>query len=69
MKILSHILGVCVTYKRGLGRMSGFNNNVYTRLETTGNYSATAVLDTLQLTVTHEAEFSVFTNHILATDL
>jgi hypothetical protein len=42
--------------------------NIYTVLGTIGNYSAIADLHTLQLTVTHSLDFSVFTSRILATD-
>jgi hypothetical protein len=41
----------------------------FTQLWTTGNYSAIAILDSLQFTVTHALGFSVFTSHILATNL
>jgi hypothetical protein len=49
--------------------MIGFIDTLYTVLGTTGNYSAIADLHTLQFTVTHALEFSVFTSRILATDL
>jgi hypothetical protein len=42
----------------------------FTQLGTTGNkYSAVAILDTLQFTVTQALGFSVFTSHIQVTDL
>jgi hypothetical protein len=40
----------------------------FTQLPTTGNYSAIAILHTLQLTVIHALGFSVFTSRVLATD-
>jgi hypothetical protein len=49
--------------------MIGFIDTLFTQLGTTGNYSATAGLNTLQFTVTHALRFSVFTSRILATDL
>jgi hypothetical protein len=39
--------------------------DTFTQLGTTGNYSAIAILHTLQFTGTH----ADFTSHILATDL
>jgi hypothetical protein len=42
---------------------------IFAQLGTTGNYSAIAILHTLQFTVTHALGFSVFTSRILATDL
>jgi hypothetical protein len=47
----------------------GFINTLYTVLGTTGNYSAIAILHTLQFTVTHTLRFPGFTSRILATDL
>jgi hypothetical protein len=41
-----------VTIRRGMDWMIGFINILYTPLRTTGNYSATANLHTLQFTVT-----------------
>jgi hypothetical protein len=58
---------LCVTYRRVLVWMIGFNDALYTPLGTTGNYSAIADLHTLQFTVTHALLFSVFTSRILAT--
>jgi hypothetical protein len=42
---------------------------IHSQLGTTCNYSASADLHTVQFTVTHVLEFSVFTSRILATDL
>jgi hypothetical protein len=42
---------------------------IFTQLGATGNYSAIGILHTLQLTVTHALEFSVFTSRFLETDL
>jgi hypothetical protein len=47
----------------------GFIDTLYIKFGTTGNYSTTADLDTLQITVTHTLVFSVFTSRIMATDL
>jgi hypothetical protein len=41
----------------------------FTRLGTTDNYSAVAILHTVQFTVAHALGLSVFTSPILATDL
>jgi hypothetical protein len=49
--------------------MIGFIDNLLTQLGTKGNYSVIAGLFILQFTVTHALGFSVFTSHILATDL
>jgi hypothetical protein len=49
--------------------MIGCIDALPTKLGTTGNYSAIADLHTLQFTVTHALGFSVFTSHILTTDL
>jgi hypothetical protein len=49
--------------------MIGCIDTLYTPLGTTDNYSAIADLHTLQFTVTHALKFSVFTSHILATDI
>jgi hypothetical protein len=54
-----------VSYKTGFG----FIDTLFTQLGTTGNYSVIPDLHTLQFTVTHALGFSVFTSHILATDL
>jgi hypothetical protein len=64
------VLGrLCVTYKTG----SGLDDLIYWHLiHSTGNYrqySAITDLHNLQFTVTHALGFSVFTSHILATDL
>jgi hypothetical protein len=40
----------------------------HTQLDTTGNYSVTAILYILLFTVAHALEFSVFISRILATD-
>jgi hypothetical protein len=61
--------GVVRDYRRPLDWMIGFIDTLYIPLGTTGNYSAIAVLHTLQFTVTHALGFSVFTSLILATDL
>jgi hypothetical protein len=58
-----------VTYRRGFDWMIGLIEILFTPLGTTDNYSTIAVLHTLQLTVTHALNFSVFTSRILATDL
>jgi hypothetical protein len=58
-----------VAYRRVLDWMIRFIDTLYTPLGTTGNYSATADLHTLQFTVTHALGFSLFTSRILATDL
>jgi hypothetical protein len=57
-----------VTYRRVLDWMIGFIDTVYIQLGTTSNYSAIADLHTLQFTVTHALDFSVFTSRILSTD-
>jgi hypothetical protein len=57
-----------VTVRRGMDRMIGFADTLYTVLGTTGNNSAIADLHTLQFTVTHALGFSVFTSRILVTD-
>jgi hypothetical protein len=62
-----HVFRV-VTIRRGMDWMIRFIETLYTPLGSTGNYSAIADLHTLQFTVTHALEFSVFTSHILATD-
>jgi hypothetical protein len=48
--------------------MIGSIDTLYTPLVTTGNYSATADIHLLQLTVTQALGFSVSTSRILATD-
>jgi hypothetical protein len=56
--------------RRVLDWMIGFiAPNTVTQLGTTGNYSAVAIIQTLQFTVTHALGFSVFTSRVLATDL
>jgi hypothetical protein len=55
--------------RRFLDWMIGFIDTLHTVIGTTGNYSATADIHTLQFTVTHALGFSVFTSRILATDL
>jgi hypothetical protein len=52
----------------GLDWMIGFIDTLHTRLRTIGNYSAASNLRTLQFTIIHEIEFSVFTSRIVATD-
>jgi hypothetical protein len=47
----------------------GFIDTLYIQLGTTGNYTANTNLHTLQFTVTHALEFSVFNSRIMATDL
>jgi hypothetical protein len=60
----------CISdYRRVLDSMIGLIVTLYTVLGTTGNYSAIADLQTLQLTVPHAMGFLVFTSRILATDL
>jgi hypothetical protein len=60
----------CISdYRQGLDWMIGFNDTLYTQLETTFNYSAVAGLHTLQFTGTQALEFSGFTSRVLATDL
>jgi hypothetical protein len=61
--ILSRAGGLCVTYKTDFELDIGFIAPY------TCNYSAIAVLQTLQFTVPHTLSFSVLTSHILATDL
>jgi hypothetical protein len=70
LPVSSYILSrVRVTYKTG----SGLNDWIYWHLIRSTRdyrqYSAIAVLHTLQFTVTHALGFSVFTSCILATDL
>jgi hypothetical protein len=61
----------CVTYKTGFELDDWICCTLFThtQLGTTGNYSAIAILHTLQFTVTHTLGFAVFTSPILATDL
>jgi hypothetical protein len=54
--------GLRVTYKRGSGLDDGF---IAPYIHTTWEYSAIAILHTIQFTGIHTLEFSVF----LATDL
>jgi hypothetical protein len=61
--------GLCVTYRRVLNWMIEFIYIFFTQLGTTGNFIIIVDLHTLQFTVTHAVGFSVFTSHILATDL
>jgi hypothetical protein len=56
-------------YRRVLGWKIGFIDTLYIELGTTGNYSLTADLHTLQFSVTHALGFSVFNIRILVTDL
>jgi hypothetical protein len=50
--------------------MIGFTDTyAFTQFETTGSYSAIAILHTFKLTVTYSLGSSVFTSRILATDL
>jgi hypothetical protein len=65
--ILSHVR--VVTIRGVLDWMSGFIDTLYTPLGTAGSYRAIADLHILQFTITHALGFSVFTSHILATDL
>jgi hypothetical protein len=58
-----------VTYRRGLECMIRFIDTLYIQLGIKRSYSAIADLHTLQFTVTHALVFSVFTSHILTTDL
>jgi spore maturation protein SpmB len=60
---------VLVTIDGVLDWMIGFIDILYTQLGITGNYSAIAILHTLQFTVAHALGFSVFTSRILATEL
>jgi hypothetical protein len=57
-KILSHVE---VTTDRLSDWMIGFIDTLYKVLGTTGNYSAIALLNTLQFTFTHALGSSVFT--------
>jgi hypothetical protein len=52
-----------------LGWMIWFIDTLITQFGTAGNYSAIALLHTLQFTATHALGFSVFTSRILATGL
>jgi hypothetical protein len=50
--------------------MTGFiDTYTFTQFGTTGNYSAIAILHTLQFTVAHALGFLAFTSRILTTDL
>jgi hypothetical protein len=57
-----------VTYRRVLVWMIGFIDTLFTRLGTKGN-TVLSLIHTLHFTVAHALGFSVFTSHILATDL
>jgi hypothetical protein len=57
-------------YRRGFGLDIEFIDHLYTKLETTSNYSATANLHTLQITTAHAKSFPaccVFTSRSLVT--
>jgi hypothetical protein len=56
-------------YRRGIDWMNGFIDHLYTRLGTTGNYSAIAVLHNSQITVPtkHFPACCVLTSRFLAT--
>jgi hypothetical protein len=70
INIYCHVYGGSAWFvRRVLDWMFGFIDTLFTQLGTTGNYSATADLHTLQFTVTYALGFSVFTSHILATHL
>jgi hypothetical protein len=49
--------------------MIEFIDTLVTQLGTAGNYSAVAVVHTLQFTVAHALGFSAFTCHIQTTEL
>jgi hypothetical protein len=53
----------------GSGLDDWIDTYTFTQFGTTGNYSANAILHTLQSTATHALGFSVFISRILATDL
>jgi hypothetical protein len=55
--------------RRVLDWMIGFIDTLFTRLGTTGNYSAITILHTLQFAATQALGFSVFASRIPATDL
>jgi hypothetical protein len=77
--ILSFIIKICILSRVGIllrDLYDGFSLHdwiywqlIYSQLATTGNYSATAELHSLQFTVIHAIGFTVFTSRILATDL
>jgi hypothetical protein len=60
---------VGVNYKTGFGLDDWIHYNLY--IHTTRDYRNTALslIDSLQFTATHVLGFSVFTSHILATEL
>jgi hypothetical protein len=67
--ILSRVGDACLI-RLVLDWMIGFiAPYTFTQLGTTGNYSAIALLHPSEFTVSHTLGFSVFTSHILATDL
>jgi hypothetical protein len=66
MYIYSHVYGaIPVTNIWDLVWMFGFIDTLFTQLDTTGSYSATAHLHTLHFTVTHPLCSPVFTSRIV----
>jgi hypothetical protein len=61
--------GCCVTYMKGFGLDDWIYWHLINSTRNYRQYSAIAILHTLQFTVAHALEFSVFTSRILATDL